>query len=281
MTTTTDPAFHDRPISASTPEAGDDEREALKNLIYTYETIDFAESRNFTTRDAYGVVDAILAAGFRRGPVPADTPSGDGPHSRACGPRKHDHGTDCHPNCQTCHGQAARPTPPEDVAALQARIRQLEAERAKCDGGCDYNSGPEETCSLHGRPVAEVWEALDIRTKRVQELEDQVADLTAAALESATTVTDEMVNAARKHLPSTALSSMIRRAVAAALAAVPADGETEEAEPVVVFWEPDEKRWFRTDFRTLKDARKYGAPGGRFSTARTVVDPIPESEEQR
>ena len=27
-----------------------------------------------------------------------------GPHSRACGIRKHDHGTDCHANCPTCHG---------------------------------------------------------------------------------------------------------------------------------------------------------------------------------
>lgn len=43
-----------------------DEREALFRLIYGYETIDFRESQNFTTRDCYGVVDAILAAGFRR-----------------------------------------------------------------------------------------------------------------------------------------------------------------------------------------------------------------------
>ena len=26
------------------------------------------------------------------------------PHSRACGPRKHDHGTDCHRNCPSCGG---------------------------------------------------------------------------------------------------------------------------------------------------------------------------------
>lgn len=26
----------------------------------------------------------------------------DGPHSRACGIRKHDHGRDCHANCPTC-----------------------------------------------------------------------------------------------------------------------------------------------------------------------------------
>lgn len=28
----------------------------------------------------------------------------DGPHSRACGPAKHDHGRACHRNCPTCSG---------------------------------------------------------------------------------------------------------------------------------------------------------------------------------
>ncbi|WP_138945266.1 hypothetical protein [Plantibacter sp. M259] len=31
------------------------------------------------------------------------------PHSRACGFRKHEHGTDCNPNCQTCHGRSEAP----------------------------------------------------------------------------------------------------------------------------------------------------------------------------
>lgn len=44
---------------------GAKEREVLFRLIYGYETIDFAESQNFTTRDCYGVVDRILEAGFR------------------------------------------------------------------------------------------------------------------------------------------------------------------------------------------------------------------------
>lgn len=30
------------------------------------------------------------------------------PHSRACGIRVHDHGTDCHTNCPTCHGRVLR-----------------------------------------------------------------------------------------------------------------------------------------------------------------------------
>ena len=27
------------------------------------------------------------------------------PHSRACGPRRHEHGRDCSWNCPTCHGK--------------------------------------------------------------------------------------------------------------------------------------------------------------------------------
>lgn len=29
----------------------------------------------------------------------------EGPHSRACGVRKHDHGPECHSNCPTCGGR--------------------------------------------------------------------------------------------------------------------------------------------------------------------------------
>lgn len=35
---------------------------------------------------------------------PAAVPS-EGPHSRACGIRRHDHGPDCHSNCPTCGGR--------------------------------------------------------------------------------------------------------------------------------------------------------------------------------
>jgi len=46
-----------------------------------------------------------------------------------------------------------------DALAVQAaRITELEAEQPPCDGGCSYGDGPEETCSLHGRKVSEVWE---------------------------------------------------------------------------------------------------------------------------
>lgn len=33
-----------------------------------------------------------------------------GPHSRACGITRHDHGPDCHPNCPTCGGKRDNPT---------------------------------------------------------------------------------------------------------------------------------------------------------------------------
>lgn len=37
----------------------------------------------------------------------------EGPHSRACGISKHDHGPRCHRNCPTCHGAAIPETPRE------------------------------------------------------------------------------------------------------------------------------------------------------------------------
>ena len=51
---------------------------------------------------------------------------------------------------------------------LLDELDQLREQVAPCDGGCDYSSGPEETCSLHGRKVAEVW-------KIVEQLQGQVA----------------------------------------------------------------------------------------------------------
>jgi hypothetical protein len=50
---------------------------------------------------------ALIARGFRL-PVPVEPEKpvalkGE-PHSRACGWRLHDHGTECHTNCPTCEG---------------------------------------------------------------------------------------------------------------------------------------------------------------------------------
>jgi len=43
----------------------------------------------------------------------------------------------------------------EVTEALRTEVARL---TLPCDGGCNPNSGPEETCSRHGRKVAEVWE---------------------------------------------------------------------------------------------------------------------------
>lgn len=47
---------------------------------------------------------------------------------------------------------------PPTVLALIAHLREAEAKLPPCDGGCSYDSGPEETCSAHGRLPAEIWE---------------------------------------------------------------------------------------------------------------------------
>jgi hypothetical protein len=51
-----------------------------------------------------------------------------------------------------------------------------------CGGGCDYNSGPEETCSAHGRPVAEVWAIVN----KIEAERDKAKEELADALESVT-----------------------------------------------------------------------------------------------
>lgn len=59
------------------------------------------------------------------------------------------------------------------LAGIAAEREQLRAAQPSCDGGCNYNTGPEETCSRHGRPVAEVWgivqQIADERDKAVAE----------------------------------------------------------------------------------------------------------------
>jgi len=69
-----------------------------------------------------------------------------------------------------------------DVPALLAALEEAEreVERLKsaqhpCDGGCNYNSGPEETCSAHGRPVAEVWNIVEEVARQRDEAERRIA----------------------------------------------------------------------------------------------------------
>jgi hypothetical protein len=69
-------------------------------------------SESFMTRPsgagvAKWAARSLVAAGFRL-PVPVEPEKpvalkGE-PHSRACGWRLHDHGTECHTNCPTCEG---------------------------------------------------------------------------------------------------------------------------------------------------------------------------------
>ena len=65
-----------------------------------------------------------------------------------------------------------------DVPELVAEVERLQARVGSCDGGCNYETGPEETCSLHGRPVAEVWQIVnDVaaeRDARINALAQQV-----------------------------------------------------------------------------------------------------------
>ena len=59
----------------STPEASDDEVKVLESAIGE---VHFSQWDDVQERVMQSVADAVLAAGFRRSPVPADTPSDNG-----------------------------------------------------------------------------------------------------------------------------------------------------------------------------------------------------------
>jgi hypothetical protein len=60
---------------------------------------------------------------------------------------------------------------------LRLQVEQLQGQLPPCDGGCNYNSGPEETCSAHGRPVAEVWEIVESITANRDEWASRMMEL--------------------------------------------------------------------------------------------------------
>lgn len=60
----------------------------------------------------------------------------------------------------------------EPVVVEWLRSRGYHAE--KCDGGCNQINGPSEECSLHGRSLSEVWEALAQRTNDLDEARGQL-----------------------------------------------------------------------------------------------------------
>lgn len=41
-----------------------------------------------------------------------------------------------------------------------------------CDGGCYDEGAAMETCSLHGRPPAKIWEIVDKQSERLRKLEE-------------------------------------------------------------------------------------------------------------
>lgn len=70
---------------------------------------------------------------------------------------------------------------------LADALEKAERKLPPCDGGCNYNSGPEETCSLHGRPVAEVWGFVQEIAAQRDEAERKIA----AALEYLTAIRED------------------------------------------------------------------------------------------
>ncbi len=71
------------------------------------------------------------------------------PHSRACGFQNHDHGSDCHSNCPTCHGEVIETKP----------VTTSPAEQCPECGGNRYtrsNLGPyDQPCpACHGTGLA-------------------------------------------------------------------------------------------------------------------------------
>lgn len=57
----------------------------------------------------------------------------EAPHSRACGPRRHDHGPDCHPNCPTCGGKNGSPDLTDHEMRLAHLTPAIEVECKACD----------------------------------------------------------------------------------------------------------------------------------------------------
>lgn len=112
--------------------------DAQGRRYYQHETIDYANnsffvregtplSKHFSAREPRGLYRILgevekTSAEITEAPVtlvgsgaavaqtdslfkPDGTPWIVGPHCRACGIRKHPHGTACHPNCPTCAGR--------------------------------------------------------------------------------------------------------------------------------------------------------------------------------
>lgn len=71
---------------------------------------------------------------------------------------------------------------PPTVLALIARLRTAENvvkdydANFPCDGGCNVNDGPEETCSRHGRSPADLWNITEEQIKRANDAEARLRE---------------------------------------------------------------------------------------------------------
>ena len=76
--------------------------------------------------DARLYSQAVIRAALT--PTPQVVETVEGPHSRACGARKHEHGPECHQNCPTCAGKdPMTSTPDVDVLAEVLAFAQTQA----------------------------------------------------------------------------------------------------------------------------------------------------------
>ncbi len=73
------------------------------------------------------------------------------------------------------------------LEAAEARVKGFEAN-FPCDGGCNYDSGPEESCSLHGRNPADLWGIIANISAERYEAEARIAELEAGEWEYAQAV---------------------------------------------------------------------------------------------
>lgn len=62
----------------------------------------------------------------------------------------------------------------ETARLIDAALTEARESALPCDGGCaGMMEGPQETCSRHGRPVAEVWQiAIEAERERDEALSD-------------------------------------------------------------------------------------------------------------
>lgn len=194
---------------ASTPEVSDDERAYLERVISNSVMEDFAGSLAEANREGKWVARDVLAAGFRRGPVPADTPSEEGVWTCGhCGHGSAAHGMENHEAYKCAYDPVWKPglsdAGPEVAWArywptkwFRPNDVGLEREKAAFLAGlASRPTPPEDVAAQAIRDAADAWHAEHKGTKPL--------------------VYSWLWN------------------YAAALAAVPADGETERLNAGVV-----------------------------------------------